>query len=66
MERISCIIGIYGSLHAIFSDSAQADSWIRRVNFSPQFGGRSALHNMAAGRLDDLRSVRQHLDGNLD
>lgn len=66
MERISCVIGIYGALHAIFSDGRQADSWIRRPNVAPQFSGQTALQTMMmGGRVADLRVVRRYLDGQI-
>ncbi len=65
MERISCVIGIYGALHAIFSDGTQADSWVRRPNAAPQFSGQTALQLMIESTTYDLRFVRRYLDGQI-
>lgn len=66
MERISCVIGIYSALHAIFSDGRQADSWIRRPNIAPQFSGQTALELMMVGQMNGLRVVRRYLDGQVE
>ena len=62
MDRISCVIGIYGALHAIFSDERQADSWLRRPNLAPQFGGQAALQIMMTGQTSGLLIVRHYLE----
>lgn len=59
LERISYILGIYKALHLLFTEPAQADSWVRRSNAAPMFGGRSALDRMMAGCVADLSAVRQ-------
>ena len=66
MERISCVIGIYGALHAIFSDRNQADSWIRRPNSAPHFSGQTALQVMIGRNTSALRFVRRYLDGQIE
>lgn len=63
LERISYVLGIYKSLHLVFVDHAQADSWVRRPNAAPMFGGQSALDRMLAGQVADLYVVRQYLEG---
>lgn len=62
LQRISYLLGIYRALHAIFPNDDQADSWIRRANKAPLFGGLSALELMCTGKVCDLASVRQYLD----
>lgn len=62
MERISYVFGIYKALHIHFSDSDQADGWLKRANAAPQFGGGSALDRMMGGQVADLYVVRQYLD----
>ncbi|CRD59147.1 antitoxin Xre/MbcA/ParS toxin-binding domain-containing protein [Stenotrophomonas maltophilia] len=62
LERMSHVIGIYAALHTIFRDQKQADGWIRRPNLAPLFGGAPALLLMRSGRIDDLASVREHLE----
>ena len=62
MERISYILGIYKALHLLFTEPSQANSWVRRSNAAPMFGGKSALERMISGRLTDLSAVRQYLD----
>jgi hypothetical protein len=65
MERISYVFGIYKALHIHFSDSEQADGWVKRANAAPQFGGGSALDRMMGGQVADLYVVRQYLDSQL-
>lgn len=62
LERVSYILGIYKTLHILFTDSAQADGWVRRASRAPLFGGRSAVERMLGGQVADLYSVRQYLD----
>ncbi len=62
IERISYMLGIYKALHIIFSDRYSADSWLRRPNTNPLYGGRPPLDRMLSGRVADLYVVRQHLD----
>lgn len=62
LERLSYVIGIYAALHTIFRDRQQADGWIRRPNLAPLFGGAPALSLMRSGRIEDLASVREHLE----
>lgn len=66
MERISCVIGIYGALHTMFPDDKQADSWIRRPNAAALFSGQTALHFMMGGQVNGLRAVRLYLDGQVE
>lgn len=61
-DRISYIFGIYKALHIIFSDDEAADTWLKRPNTAPVFGGRSALDVMTNGSLVDLYKVRRYLD----
>lgn len=62
IERISYILGIYKALHILFTDTAQADSWVKRANAASLFAGASALDRMLGGQVGDLFVVRQYLD----
>lgn len=62
LERISYLLGIYKALQILLPDTAAADSWVRRPNLAPPFGGRSALERMLSGNVADLYLVRQYLD----
>jgi hypothetical protein len=62
LERISYVIGIFGALQLLLPNRQAADSWIRRPNRAPLFGGRSALERMLSGQVGDLFVVRQFLD----
>jgi hypothetical protein len=62
LERISYILGIYKALHILLPNDQAADSWIRRSNTAPVFGGKSALDRMLSGQVSDLYVVRQYLD----
>lgn len=62
LERISYLLGIWKALQILFPDPGQADTWVRRANDAPLFGGQSALERMLAGQVADLYSVRRYLD----
>lgn len=63
LERLSNILGIYKSLQILLPDAAAADSWLRKPNAAPPFGGGSALARMLGGNVSDLNLVRRYLDG---
>ena len=50
------------ALHVKFPHAQQADSWLRRPNQAPLFGGRPALEIMLEGGIDGLARVRGYLD----
>jgi len=62
LERLSLLLGIYKSLQILLPQPNAADSWIKRPNSAPPFGGRRALDRMLAGNISDLVAVRQYLD----
>lgn len=62
LDRVSYLLGIYKALHVLFTRPEQADSWIRRPNAAPPFGGKPAAALMFGGRLEDLIRVRRYLD----
>lgn len=62
LERLSLIFGIYSALHVLFPIPERADSWIRKKNSAPVFGGESALQRMLAGQVSDIYVVRHYLD----
>lgn len=62
LERISYILGIYKGLQILLPDERAADSWVKRPNMAPCFGGRSALDRMLSGQVADLFVVRQYVD----
>ncbi len=62
LERISYILGIYKGLQILLPDERAADSWVKRPNAAPCFGGRSALDRMLSGQVADLFVVRQYVD----
>jgi hypothetical protein len=62
LERISYILGIYSALQVLLPRPEAADSWIKKPNTAPLFGGRSALDRMVSGQVGDLYLVRQYLD----
>jgi uncharacterized protein (DUF2384 family) len=63
LERISYLFGIYKALQILLPDPALADSWLRRPNENPLFGGRPPLERMLTGQVADLFLVRRYLDG---
>ena len=62
LERLSNILGIYKSLQILLPEPAAADSWVRKPNTAPLFGGGTALARMLAGNVSDLNLVRRYLD----
>lgn len=64
-ERLSCMLGIYKTLHTLYSRNADADGWLWRRNDYPLFGGTQPVHRMLSGEVSDLQLVREHLDGAL-
>ena len=62
LERLSLILGIYKALQILLPEPKAADTWIKRPNGAPPFGGRPALDRMLAGNISDLVAVRQYLD----
>jgi Protein of unknown function (DUF2384) len=60
IRRIGYVAGIYKALQILYSDSAQADAWVRRPNRA--FGGQTPLERMSAGDVIDLAEVRRYLD----
>ena len=62
LERISYLFGIYKALQILLPEKALADSWLRRPNTNPLFGGRPPLERMLSGHVADLYLVRKHLD----
>jgi hypothetical protein len=62
LERLSLLLGIYKALQILLPQPTAADTWIKRPNSAPPFGGRSALDRMLAGNISDLVAVRQYLD----
>lgn len=59
LERISHVLGIYKSLHVLFSSGEYADRWIAEPNAA--FGGASAKDRMVEG-FTQLVDVRRYLD----
>ena len=62
LERISYLFGIYSALQVLLPKPEAADTWIKKPNDAPLFGGRSALDRMLSGQVADLFVVRQYLD----
>jgi hypothetical protein len=62
LERISYLLGIYKGLRILFTDSAQALSWIERPNTLPPFNGITPKAYMLAGSMVRLAEVRRFID----
>lgn len=62
LERLSYLFGIFKALQILLPDPKAADTWIRRPNSAPLFGGRSALDRLLSGHVADLYEVRRYLD----
>ncbi len=61
-ERISYLLGIYKALRILFTDSAQALTWIDRNNTLPPFNGMAPRQYMMQGSLVRLADIRKFLD----
>lgn len=64
IERIGCVLSIYGSLVTLFPDERTSD-WLRAPNANALFQGSSALTKMTNGDFDDLRKVVSYLLGQI-
>ena len=62
LERLSLLLGIYKALQILLPTPPAADTWVKRPNSAPPFGGARALDRMLAGNVSDLVAVRQYLD----
>jgi Protein of unknown function (DUF2384) len=62
LERLSLLLGIYKALQILLPNPAAADTWVKRPNSAPPFGGTRSLDRMLAGNISDLVAVRQYLD----
>ena len=62
LERISYVMGIYKSLRILLPDELTANSWLKKPNEGPLFGGNSALDKILQGNVADLCDVRRYLD----
>lgn len=62
LERISYVLGIYKGLQILLPDEQAADSWLRRPNDAPLFGGQPPVQRMTSGQVADLYEVRRFID----
>lgn len=62
LERLSYLLGIYKALQILLPAPTAADTWVKKPNTAPLFGGKSALDRMLGGNIGDLLAVRQYLD----
>lgn len=60
-ERIGYLLGIYKSLHTLFTDSQQADGWIKKPNTHAIFAGESALCLLASGEIESLAKLFRYI-----
>jgi hypothetical protein len=61
ITRVSYLIGIYKSLHILYSDEL-ADEWVRLPNTNSLFGGGTPIAYMLAGGLLAMQTVRKLVD----
>ncbi|MGA9342521.1 MAG: MbcA/ParS/Xre antitoxin family protein [Rhodanobacteraceae bacterium] len=64
LERISYVLGIFKALEILLPAPEHANTWVRKANTSPLFGGHPPLDRMLSGNVADLYVVRQYLDAN--
>ncbi|MEO1968559.1 MAG: antitoxin Xre-like helix-turn-helix domain-containing protein [Sphingomonadaceae bacterium] len=65
LQRISLTLGIFKAINILIPVPKLADRWIRAANDHPLFEGRSAMSNIATGKLEELIAVRRYLDAEL-
>ena len=58
IERISHLLNIYASSHAVFGD--YADQWLYVPN--PAFGDRMPIELLKSGAINNLLIVRRYID----
>ncbi|MEO1969490.1 MAG: hypothetical protein ABGW87_12360 [Sphingomonadaceae bacterium] len=61
LERGVLLLDMFLQLNAILPKIEHADSWIRRPNSAPLFGGDTALSTMLEGGLGMMRATRGYL-----
>jgi hypothetical protein len=59
LQRVGHVGAIWSSLEILYSDSANADGWVRRPN--KHFGGVSPIEHMLRG-VQEMSAVRQYLE----
>lgn len=64
IERIGCVLSIYGSLVTLFPEERTGD-WLRAPNTNSVFGGSSAMLTMTGGNLNGLWKVVGYLLGQI-
>ena len=60
LERISYLLGIYGTLHALLGESPFADAWVASPN--ADFGGRTPIERLLAANVGDLADVNRYVN----
>jgi len=63
IDRLSYILGIHESVMEAFPDDHGGVQWLRRPNRSRLLEGEAPLGRMLRGHMNDLRVVRDYLDG---
>lgn len=63
--RIGNILAIYQALHTLLPVADRADSWIRRANEAPTFGGRRAIDLLTDGSIQSIILTRRYLESEM-
>lgn len=61
VDRVTCLIEIFGSINILLPVSTRADEWMRAANKASLFHGRSAIELMAGGDPECIHAVRGYL-----
>lgn len=61
LERLSHVFSVYKDLQILFPNTQDADTWVKKPNTAPLFGGTAALEKMRRS-VGDLYEVRRYLD----
>lgn len=62
LERISYVLGIFKGLQILLPEEQAADSWLRRPNDAPIFGGQPPVQRLTSGHVADLYEIRRFID----
>lgn len=55
LERISHVFFIYRAIHTLLPDQQRADAWMRAINSSVPFSGRTPIDLVIGGEIEAVR-----------
>lgn len=66
VERTSHLLAIFKAINTLLPVRERADGWIRAANKAATFGGRAPIDLMTTANVEDLKSVRQYLESQVE